>query len=161
MGVENGTVSSPRAVAEDSVTFREAGAKLGRSAEWIRTLVKDGRLRVLGTQTDGASRPARLVSLKEATVAVEKATNGRGGRKKVVQKKKSKTPTSEGKRMLNARTRKAAGVTQFVKEEIRDFAQTIMEGMLDCSSITIIARGDGGFDVSTTPRTPATRAFKV
>lgn len=140
--------TTPRAVASDAVSFEEAGRQLGCSGQWIRQLVKSGRLRLLGT-VSGSFGTRKVVSLAEARVAVNKVAGSQG--------------STKTKRKSRAKTKAPAqkGLTPFAKEEIRDFAQTIMEGFLDAISITIIARGDGTYDVSTTPRAPATTTFKV
>lgn len=144
----------------DLISHGEAGRRIGRSNTWIAMRVKDGTLtdHGLGRQVVGG-RPPRMVSLKE----VMRLSQSWPKRPKKTAQGAVEKPamTSEAKRMLNARSHKAQGVTTFAREEVRHFASDVMVGLLNASSITITEKSDGTFEIVTTPRVPATQSFTV
>lgn len=156
--------------ATELYTISEAAklidGSVGANSQIIRSVLARGLLKAHGErERRGSLPPARLVSLPEVMEVLrpllEKRASGKpmGGRRP-----KPAEQTRAAKRAKAAPVEapeKPKRRSSFGREEVRHFATSVMEGLLNASSITITARGDGTFEVKVTPRIPASKEFSV
>lgn len=130
--------------------FSQAAKKLGVSSSWLRALHKAGKIHLVDTQHGWNTGPKARINFEEARKAVEEASAWR-----------KKPKVKEQKMKIGSYTFGKAKKIVTIPDEIRRFAETVMEEKLDAMSITITNNGKGGFDVVLTPRTPENRTFTV
>lgn len=167
MGVRE-SVSDTIPRPTDIVTQSEAARQVGRSGTWVAAHVATGEITEWGREyrSGQGGVPARLVSLEQVVVV-----SAQWPARKKMKPRQAKadalraTPKVKAKAKVRAKATTAPrGVTGFARDEVRHFAQGVMDKLLNASSITITERREGNFalyDVSVTPRAPATSNFTV